>query len=785
MGKILMSRSSLSPFARLSGVLSISLRMFRRTSRLLLALALLLGPAGPAVAQAPARPEPPVARALPVEDDNESPPALDPKKGVPPARAPSTSIPVPRAESEIIPEGRPVPKEAPSIVPPPEIIREGKPVPATKPPLPGSTHKAKEEPPLQGSTRTQADARTLYITLPAPRGMIVDRFGSPLAQNILAYYPAVQFPEGAPMKPADALVYAKQRILVASKVFGIEWTPKDEDILEHYQNRRWLPLLSDKVLKQAPPEELKRRLPSGNILHPAYLRTYPQGRVACHFLGSVGKVRPMPTGPLDPLDPFYPEMIGRDGLELGFDERLKGKAGQMNMLFDPAGNKINEEITRHPVPGDTLVTTLDLDFQRICEQILDQNVKRGAFVIIDVQSGDVLALASWPTFDLNLWVPSILKKDYDTLNLDKDKPLRGRAFMDVYPPASTFKVITCLAGLESGKLTEDTTYNCSSSIRVGNTIMHNWNTHGEGPLDMVDAIKRSCNTWFYRAGMATGSKNLVSMANRFGFGEKTGLPIRGEAAGRMANDEWMIANYGRRILAGDVANMSIGQGAVSATPLQVARAMAGIANGEFVPQLRLVSQFQDINNKVVEFFPPARRNDLNLNRDYIKTVHKGMRAVVSEGGGTGRAAANDFVSTAGKTGTAQWGPDRNMAWFAGFLPAKDPQYAFAAIYEGDVGEDRISGGKKVAPLVADVFNRIYQLKKEREEPMSGKPSTLLAKNEKKGEESDGAAEDEEKPRRPRAVRPPERTAQKPTAAPPPPPRENSVRGFFRRLFGKT
>ena len=477
-------------------------------------------------------------------------------------------------------------------------------------------------------------------------------------------------------------------------------------------------------------------------------------------------------------------MIGRDGLELGFDERLKGKAGQMDMVFNPAGNKLNEEITRHPVPGDTLVTTLDLDFQRICEQILDQDVKRGAFVVIDAQSGDVLALASWPAFDLNLWVPSILKKDYDALNRDKDKPLRGRAFMDVYPPASTFKVITCLAGLESGKLTENTTYDCSSSIRVGNTYMHNWNKHGEGSLDMVDAIKRSCNTWFYRAGMATGSKNLVSMANRFGYGEKTGLPIRGEAAGRMANDEWMIANYGRRILAGDVANMSIGQGAISATPLQVARAMAGIANGEFVPQLRLVIQSQDINNKVVEFFPSSRRNDLNLNPDYIKTVHKGMRAVVSEGDGTGRAAANDYVSTAGKTGTAQWGPDRNMAWFAGFLPAKEPQYAFAAIYEGDVGEDGISGGRKVAPLVADVFNRIYQLKKEREEPMSGKPSTALAKNEKKDEESDGTADNEEKPRRPRAVRPPERTAQKPRSRPRPRPGRIACEGFSGVYLGR-
>jgi penicillin-binding protein 2 len=695
------------------------------------------------------------------------------------AEAPRKESPKAEPVEEVIPEGRPVPKDGGDAA-----VPEGRPVPAA-----ATDQKAPDlqGPTLPASMRTQADARTLFLALPAPRGQIVDRNGVPLAQNILSYYPGVEFPQGPPLDLKTVVPYARQRIAFASKTLGIQWDIKDDTILEHYQNRRWLPLLSSAVLKQITPAEVQRKLISGVVLHPAYLRIYPHKSTACHILGSVGKVRPMPAGPLDPSDSFYPEMVGRDGIENAFNAQLAGTPGQINILFDPAGKKITEEITKKPIPGQTVVTTLDLDFQQICEDVLRQNVKRGAFVIVDVYDGDILAMASWPVFDPNLWVPSIDEKDYARLTKDKDKPLRGRAFMDTYPPASTFKVITAFAGLESGKITEDTVFNCSSSLSIGDRVFHNWNKHDEGDLDLISAIKRSCNTWFYRAGQLIGAQNLSSMGARFGYGEKVGLPIRGEAIGLVATDEWMRKYQGRRILGGDLASMSIGQGPVSATPLQVARAMAAIANGEYVPNLRLTKQLQDLNNNVTEAFPPSRRNELRIDRAYIKTVHTGMRAVVEEGDGTGKAAANDFVPVAGKTGTAQWGgPDRNMAWFAGFLPAKNPQYAFAAIYEGDIGEDSISGGRKVAPMVSDVFNKIYKLKKEREEPLTGRPSSALAKNDTDGHREDEEPDSERKIARsnrpPPAPTPAVRRAEEPIL--PPPPRESGIRRFFRSLFGR-
>ncbi len=711
----------------------------------------------------------------------------------------------PEEEEEDIPEARPVP-ETPSPVRPqtppraPEIIPEARPVPNT-PATPARPATAPtEEPGLPASMRTQADARTLYVSLPPPRGLIVDRHGKPFAQNIIAYYPGITFPEGPPMKPADALAYAKARVAAVEKILGVAWRPKDDAILTHYQNRRWLPYLCETVFRDQPPPAQLQRLPSGVIMHPAYLRVYPESNAACHLIGSVGKTRPMPVTPLDPNDPYYPELTARDGLELAFEEKLKGKPGQLNMLFDAHGNKISEEMTQRPMPGDTLVTTLDLDFQKICEDELRQHTKRGAFVIMDVQTGDILALASWPTFDLNLFVPSMSQAMLNKLVADKNKPLRGRAFMDTYPPASTFKVVTALAGLESGKIKESTTFNCGPSYRIGNRYFRNHSKSSYGSLDMIDAIKYSCNTWFYPMALRIGSQELISMSTRLGFGERTGLPIRGEAPGNIPTDEFMLAHHHRKIAAGDLANMSIGQGAVNATPLQVARAMAAIANGEFVPQSRLISHSQDVNNRITEAFPPVHRNELNLKSAYLASVRKGMSAVVNEGGGTGRSASNRYVSTAGKTGTAQWSGGRNMAWFAGFLPVKDPQYAFAAIYEGDYGEGAISGGRKVAPLVADVFNRVYRLKKERSEPMSGR-SARLAKN-KKDQKTGAEAGDEEASEEVAARKRPRRAQKTDVAATsgrsgrnapsastaastaPAKPKEGGVKGFFKRLFSK-
>jgi penicillin-binding protein 2 len=222
------------------------------------------------------------------------------------------------------------------------------------------------------------------------------------------------------------------------------------------------------------------------------------------------------------------------------------------------------------------------------------------------------------------------------------------------------------------------------------------------------AIARSCNTWFYQIGIRTGPSVFLGLSRRLGFGERSGLPLIGENPGLVPSDEWMLKNEKRRILDGDTANMSIGQGSLLATPLQVAQAMAGIANGGALPKLHLIRQVQDTRGRVVQAPIPERRNWLGVDPHAVEVVRKGMSDVVNSGGGTGRSAGLSYTKLCGKTGTAQWGPqskNQRLAWFAGFLPEDNPRYSFAVLYEGRPNE-KVSGGRMAAPMVKKFFEGI-------------------------------------------------------------------------------
>lgn len=562
---------------------------------------------------------------------------------------------------------------------------------------------------LVASWRTQSEARTLTLSVPAPRGQIVDRNGIPLAQNRVVYYLALNFPFIDPPEPRRILDFARTKMGNANRLLGKAWDLPDDKLLQHYQHRRWLPLVFsieeglNVELTADEQEKVKPLLGNGLMLQPAYLRHYPKGDFACHIIGYTGKTRPLPIGPIQDGDPLFEEMEGREGLEIMFDQDLKGQPGSINMLFSPDGVKLSDEVLRPPVPGRNVITSLDYNIQKYCENALKKGARMGgAMVIMDVRSGDILAMASNPGFDLNDFIPGVHKARYDELSNDPRQPLFPRSFRGEYPPASTFKIVVALAGLESGAITARTSYECSNALAIGDHVFKNWNKDGEGAMNVITAIKRSCNTWFYQAGLQTGGEVLTSMALRMGFNERTGIPLKAEGAGFVPSNAYMIQRYGHKILPGDVANMSIGQGLVLATPLQVCQAMAALADGVNMPQPRLVKQIQDLNDRVIQAYQPAVRKRVELTPEHRKTVVKGMVAVVSGEGGTGRAAGIEQAQIAGKTGTAQWkvyndsDKNRNLAWFTGFLPANNPVYAFAMVYEGSPGEG-VSGGKVATP----------------------------------------------------------------------------------------
>ncbi len=623
--------------------------------------------------------------------------------------------------------------------------------------------------------QTDPNAKPLTLRVPAPRGLIVDRNGQPLAQSRIAHYIGIQLPMKEGLTDVQILDAARGPLAFCQGEFTDKWDVSDEDIIQHYHKRRWVPLYCSMLLPEERAAKLKETLPPRVVLRPIFLRTYTENSLAGHLLGQMGK---NPVGfsanakqDLQAEELMWPPTVGKNGLEKRFEKELTGEPGLYNALFDAKGEMLSEEWTERPRAGHTVVTTLDIEMQKIAERNLREKGVRGAFVIMDVRTGDLVVMASTPTIDPNNWAYGVSEAFHKKMNTDPQIPMMARAFMNRYPPASTFKIVTALAALETDDIGPHSEFNCPPGMYFNKVYIRNHSRNHEGSMDVERAIMRSCNTWFFQAARACGGPALSAMAIRFGYGDKTGICLEDmESPGFMPTPEFYAKKRGT-LTGGILAITSIGQGAVEATPLQVAQMMAGVARGDAVPRPRLVKLIQDVDGRIVQHFPPSTRAPLNLSRENLEAVRRGMREVVAGDGGTGSRAENDYVAIAGKTGTGQWHPDKDqyVAWFAGFIPYKDPEYAYACLYEGDPGEDEISGGRKVAPIVGDVFNEIYKAKKKRGEIKEGtddNDDTLVTTG-------DSSRRTTRKARAVEEVRP---------AAPPPPAVEPPRRGGLRWLF---
>jgi penicillin-binding protein 2 len=564
------------------------------------------------------------------------------------------------------------------------------------------------------SWETQKQARTYLLQIPAPRGQITDRQGRPLAQTRVSFNLALNFPTSPPMSDPETLAFAHEQIALARTLLDKEVAVSDGAILKHYHNRGLLPMDISMDLLPMEVQTVKQRAPERLSLHPTYQRFYPNGALAGQILGYTGRNGRQADGPVQNNETLWPVAEGREGLERTFDLQLTGRNGQLNVAFDATGQKASEKIVIPPQPGANVITTLDEDVQRITEEALEKGAKRGAIVLVDATNGDVVAMASTPGYNPNTFAAS-----YKVLEADPAIPLLPRAYRSAYPPGSTFKVPVGIAALESGaiKLTDE--FSGPPSIEIGRLVFHNWKKSDAGMLDFVDALTQSCDTWFYQVGIKTGAAPIIEWAQKMGFGAKTGIPLESEAEGRVPTEAYMQKVYGRKFLDGDLANFSIGQGDLLVTPLQMAEAMAAVGNGGTLYRARLVQQVQTYNNQIVTAYDVMAKEDLGIDPKILAAVKKGMIAVVSSPSGTAGKAAIDEVQIAGKTGTAQWGPkahQRDAAWFVGFVPADKPKYAFAAVYEGEVGEST-HGGTYCAPIIAKIMRQLFK-----EDPKAKKTS---------------------------------------------------------------
>ncbi len=557
----------------------------------------------------------------------------------------------------------------------------------------------------EATINTRKDARTMTLTVPAPRGLIMDRHGRVFANNRVVYHLAIQYPEFEKPKDEQLLAWTRKRIEQVEDLADREWNISDQKILTHYKFRRWLPLQFPVIFESKSVERLTKSLQSGLIFHPFYMRNYPRQRSACHIVGYVRSEGKLPEGSINYGDSLWETTYGAEGLENLYNEELKGEAGKRRIVVDSDGSRILDEYISRPEVGNSLVLSLNADWQKKAEVTLSRYSRKGALVLLDAITGEVLTLASYPNFDLNVWVPRISQKAYSELRDDERSPMFARAFQARYPPASTFKAIVAAAALTDKVVYPNTTINCPAYWKIGSKKFHNHSSTPDGYINVRKALARSNNVWFYQVGLKAGPESFLSAARQCGFGSKTGLPLFNETSGLVPTNEYMMKTYGRPIVDGDTANLSIGQGSMAASPLQVAQGMAAIANGKVLPRLRLIKQVQKYNGSVIDAPPYEVRNQLSFSESAIKNVASGMYQVVNTSYGTGKRGSVGFTTMAGKTGTAQWVQGKELAWFAGFFPYNKPRFAYAVLYEGSKGQS-VSGGHKAAPIIRSFLSNI-------------------------------------------------------------------------------
>ncbi|WP_395747948.1 penicillin-binding protein 2 [Prosthecobacter sp.] len=449
-------------------------------------------------------------------------------------------------------------------------------------------------------------------------------------------------------------------------------------------------------------------------------RIYPLKSVACHILGYVRLPDDQRASAEDRKgwDYYVPDDFGGAGVEKSFDNYLRGKPGVRVMQRDQRGRPVGEvdEEYEEPRKGNDVYLTLDARMQIIADKALREGkIGRGAVVVIEPSSGEVLAMVSVPSYDPNQFIPSIQQSDWDALNDGPTLPLLNRAVRG-FVPGSTFKIpisfAGCLAGIQMSH------FNCSGSVTYGNKAMQCWiqrqSGGSHGTLGLSDAIKYSCNCFFYRYGNAAGISNITKVGKILGLGTRTGIELEDEAPGILPNPDWLRANHpNERWSDGATANTSIGQGYVLASPLQMASVSATVANGGKAWSPHLLKRVVDHDQAVLEN-PPSLRGDLSasVKPEEIEVIRKGMWKVVNDPSGTGKGARITGVEVAGKTGTAQnWRLDEkrvkhddNHTWFICFAPYKDPKFAVAVLVQNGK-----SGGGCAAPVARRVLEQCLAL----------------------------------------------------------------------------
>ena len=677
----------------------------------------------------------------------------------------------------------------------------------------------------------RAEGNTINtVTIPAPRGLIVDRNGAVLAENRVSWTVTIvpsQLPEdearwqyirsqliaalgladqltvrrnGLPLGTEDSVLQAlasalgsdpaeltrtvrdaPDNLIIVKKDLSPEETQRFQQVAKELPGVQVMNLIDYLVelnagaavpitVKEDVPRDVALSLEANGFYLPGVrvsdetlIRQYPAGPEFSHILGYVGPITAeeyAAAGGNSPENPYRTsDAVGRGGIEEAMEEILRGTHGVRWVQTDARGVEVSEIRERRldPTPGATIELTIDQELQRAVTAALSDGIKManadamrqqkepvgsGVAIALNPQNGEILAMVSLPTFDNQRFIGGISQQDYDAYLNDPFKPLTNFAVSGIFPPGSTIKPLYAAAALQEGTITENTEYYCAGQIRVptvndetgGNTYVC-WQPAGHGSVDVRTGIAESCDIFFYNVGApnqtAEGSDQPLHyynpgdaqphyfeglgieriekyLRNDFGFGAVTGIELAGEEAGIVPNQRWLLQNLREYWSVGDTINVSIGQGHLSCTPLQLVTAIAAIANGGVLYRPRLVRALRDAAGQVTQEIPPEEHARLSVSQENVQIVREGMRQTITDGTAKGKftRTGND-IAIAGKTGTAEFGEAVNgkykmqHAWFTAFAPYERPEIAVVVLIQGG-GE-----GSTFAVPVADAILAAY------------------------------------------------------------------------------
>lgn len=522
------------------------------------------------------------------------------------------------------------------------------------------------------------------IPIDGPRGIIYDRNGSVLVTNRLSFDVAVVYQE---------LRDAKELSDLLSRTLGVS----GHDILaalDRAAGRPYAPVTivedidKDKALLLDEASSDVR----GLVIETRSRRSYPYGEAGCHLFGYLSEVTEQELERLRDYGYRMRDLIGKSGLEKRYNGYLAGVDGGVQIQVDNRGRQAKVLGLKEPESGKDIHLTVDADLQLVCDKILSG--RKGAAIVVDPVTGEVLALASHPAFDPNVFAkPNTSDERMRLLRDRKSHPLIDRAISGLYAPGSVFKVVTASAALETRKINSSTTFNCTGSYRLGRGKFDCWKEGGHGPQDIVAGIMNSCNVFFYNTGRLAGVDAIEAYAKLYGFGRPTGIDLPDEAAGLVPGRLWKRLRKNEAWYEGETINYAIGQGYLLVTPMQLLQMMAAVANNGAIVSPYIVKR---IDKKDV-----ARRHsrNLGLRASTLRLIREGLYKVVNGETGTAKRVQIKGVAIAGKTGTAQNPQGETHAWFAGFAPFEKPKICVLVFLEHG------GHGAQAAELARSVFEK--------------------------------------------------------------------------------